>query len=176
MRFIRALYRFAVVPALALGAGCTAGTGDATIADGEDSTALAGAAAAAVANTLGETPLGADLSQGGLIIEPAANVWDSTFAAELRRRAPATRTVTDSATLLALSTHGFEMSGDTATIVVVLRSCVTGDLSFNFSRDSLVHRLVRSDTAATGWEVVGPVMRDHAIGVCHAADSLAESQ
>jgi hypothetical protein len=142
------------------------------MAEGDDSTALAIAASEAVAATLAGTSLGTDLSQGGLIIEPAGSAWDSAFATELRTRAPATGAVRDSGRLLALSTHGFDLRGDTATVVVVLRSCITGDVSFNFSQDSLVHRLVRSDTAASGWSIAGPVMRDHAIGTCQSADSL----
>jgi hypothetical protein len=168
MRPRSALFVIAALVLPVLSSAC--GSGDDADA-GADSTALATAAADAVSATLRGTTLG-DRSQGGITIEPGASAWDTLFAQELRRlESPPGAPQTDSARVLALSTHGVQIAGDTATVMVVLRTCATGAPSLNFSRDSLVHRLVRSDTAGRSWRVLGPVMHDHAVGTCAPADS-----
>lgn len=172
--------RFAVstitIAALMLAGACSAEPHDTDAARAEadaDST-LAVTAAEAVAATLRGTVLGRDRSQNGVMLQPGAGAWDSLFARELQRAEPSMSTPpADSARAMALATHGFERKGDTAVVMVVLRTCAPQDSSFNYSRDSLVHRMVRSAGDDRGWRLAGSVEHDHAIGICEPADSAA---
>lgn len=141
----------------------------------EDST-LALAAAEAVSATLRGTVLGESGSQAPLTVETGRTAWDTLFARELQRLGSGLGVMPTAGSVLALSTHGFERRGDTAAVTVVLRSCSLGDSTFSFSRDSLIHRLVRSDGAGGTWRLAGPVMHDHAVGMCAPADSAAPVQ
>jgi hypothetical protein len=157
---------------LATACGADERDGSSGLSAGEDST-LAVAAAEAVSATLRGTVLGEDRTQAPLTVEAGRTPWDTLFARELQRLGSGLGVMPDGGSVLALTTHGFERHGDTAAVIVVLRSCSVGDSTFSFSRDSLIHRLVRSGDAAGAWRLAGPVMHDHAVGMCAPADSAA---
>ncbi|HSJ65472.1 MAG TPA: hypothetical protein VK922_16385 [Gemmatimonadaceae bacterium] len=161
-----------VVLAAACGEGRDNSSG---LRGGEDST-LAVAAAEAVSATLRGTVLGEDRTRSPLTVEAGRTPWDTIFAHELQRLGSGLGVMPSGGSVLALTTHGFERRGDTAAVTVVLRSCSVGDSTFSFSRDSLIHRLVRSGDAGGAWRLAGPVMHEHAVGMCAPADSAAPAE
>jgi hypothetical protein len=160
---------------LATGCGADGRDGSSGLSAGEDST-LPVAAAEAVSATLRGTVLGEDRTQSPLTVEAGRTPWDTIFARELQRLGSGLGVMPSGGSVLAMTTHGFERRGDTAEVTVVLRSCSVGDSTFSFSRDSLIHRLVRSGDAGVAWRLAGPVMHDHAVGMCAPADSAAPTE
>lgn len=170
-----------IVLSLLVAGGIAASTGcqsepdaDSAAAPATDSTALAVAVAEALGAEIERSADEAGGARRGLRMEPGGTPWDSLLARELERvQRGLGPSDSDSATVL--STHGFEERGDTVLVTIVIRSCTPADSSLNFSKDSLVHRFVRADTAEGSWRVAGPVMRDFSIGVCGSADSANAS-
>lgn len=155
--------------ALASVAACRGGGDDRRVVESEaDSGAIASAAAEAIVETLRGTALSDTAPDRRWLLAPGPTSWDTLLADELRRAEPSiAEEPDDTMRLTTVTTHGYTTRGDTVDVTVVVRSCVRSDTVFNFTKDSQVHRLVR--TATTGdaeWRHAGAVTHDHAIGEC----------
>ena len=168
-----------LVPALALLAASTAcdrnDASDGAAGGQIDSAEVASSAAEAVAATLRATGLSNADVKRRWILAPGPTPWDTLLANELRRAEPAiAEEVEDSTAVATVSTYGFSARGDTVHVTIVVRSCLKSDTLFNFTRDSLVHRLVRSGDGGE-WRADGPVTHDHAVGECHPTPEPASA-
>src|SRR5690606_7246855 len=130
--------------------------------------AVATAAAQAIASTLQSATQSEPELQRRWLLTPGPTRWDTMLVDELRRAEPSmSEEAGDTSMVTTVSTHGFVERGDTIEVTVVIRSCARSDTAFNFTRDSLVHLLVRGRGASGDeWEQTGPVIHDHAVGEC----------
>jgi hypothetical protein len=154
---------------LATSTACDRDDADSGIAEIQtDSGAIASAAAEAIVATLRGTTLADTAAQRRWLLAPGPSSWDTLLADELRRAEPSIADEAEDTTLVTtVSTHGFATRGDTVDVTVVVRSCVRADTAFNFTKDSLVHRLVRTnDEGESEWRQAGSVTHDHAVGDC----------
>jgi hypothetical protein len=154
---------------LAASTACRGEDSDSLVAEVQaDSGAIASAAAEAIVSTLRGTTLSDTGARGRWILEPGASSWDTLVVDELRRAEPSIASeAVDTALVTTVSTHGFASRGDTVDVTVVIRRCARSDTSFNFTKDSLVHRLVRDGGGGEGeWRQAGSVSHDHAVGDC----------
>lgn len=164
-------YLFPLLALLVLSTACQRDDGgEAQIAESEvDSGAIASAAAEAIAVSLRGSSLSDSAQRPRWILTPGPSSWDTLLIDELRRTEPSiTDEAEDTTFVTTVSTHGFASRGDTVDVTVVIRSCAPRDTVFSFTKDSLVHRLVRATPDGKEWRQNGSVSHDHTVGECEA--------
>lgn len=155
---------------------CDRESGDQRIASTEvDSGAIVSAAAEAIVASLRETTLSDTSPARRWVLAPGPTRWDTMLVDELRRAEPDIgENGSDSTIVTTVTTHGYTTNGDTVDVTVVVRSCSRSDSAFNFTKDSQVHRLVRTDTTGDGdWRPSPPVRHEHAVGDCEPLPTTA---
>jgi hypothetical protein len=147
---------------------CERDAGENRVASTEtDSGAIVSAAAEAIVASLRETTLSDTAPQRRWVLAPGPSRWDTMLIDELRRAEPSIgENGDDSAIVTTVSTHGYSANGDTIDVTVVVRSCSRADSLLNFTKDSQIHRLVRTDTTSDTWRPSPPVRHEHAVGEC----------
>lgn len=162
----RVFVAWAACSAATLGCGTESGR-DGTTSTEVDSGAIASAAAEAIAESMRQTMLSDTAPPRRWVLAPGPTRWDTLLVDELRRVEPSIGEDGDDSTVVTtVTTHGYLTRGDTVDVTVVVRSCSRADSAFNFTKDSQVHRLVRTDTTSDDWRPSPPVRHEQAVGEC----------